>query len=140
MKRTTKNQTPEPMDDSGPEHKTGVASSNTQRDCWAIKTLVEEFTALFPETGWGTTNYDGRNTALDVTFDLTSLDTQDRADAILLLLAVDSDVRVAEVIGEDGQVLVSFRANPRTQDLRTTFGLAEAWSVLIEEYQIGGSL
>lgn len=122
-----------PMDDSVKEATVGTAATNAPRQCWALKTLVSEVQILFPETPYEVSNIDGRNTALDVQFDLTTLDSQERADLIVLLLSLDEDPRVAEVMGEDGLVLISFKSNALTQDDRTPFGLADAYQILIEE-------
>lgn len=139
MKNKTK--APEPMDDSVREVPVGTPSTNRQRVCGAIKQLVAEFTGLFPETPVEYSNYDGRNTALDVTFDLTALDEDtDRVDAFNLLALLDdsaynNDPRIDYVLSsqEDGAVLVSMRSSLRTQDLRDPFGLADALSVLAGE-------
>lgn len=139
MKDTAK--APEPMDDSVREAPMGTPVTNHQRVCGAIKQLVREFHALFPETPVEYSNFDGRNTALDVTFDLTVLDAEtDRVDALNLLHllgddAYNNDPRVEYVLvsQEDSAVLVSMRSNARTQDSPEPFGLAEALSVLAGE-------
>lgn len=126
-----------PMDTAIVENKNPVAATNRQRPCYAIKTLVAEVQALFPETSYEVSNYDGRNTGLDVMFDMTSI-PEDVADgAGLLISMVDSDPRVElTIVGSDDVqgVLVSIKPGPRTQDIRDSFGLAEAWSVLSEGY------
>lgn len=124
-----------PMDDSIKEAAVGTPATNAPRQCWAMKTLIKEVQDLFPETTYEVSNIDGRNTALDVTFDLTMLDSQARADMLALFVVFDlgNDPRVEQIIGEDGMVLVSFKSNARTQDDRTEFGLADAYSVLVEE-------
>lgn len=125
----------EPMDDTVHEARVGAPKTNTQRQCWAAKTLAAEVLDMFPETPVEYSNYDGRNTALDVSFDLTGLDSQDRADMLTVLSLLDDsayneDQRIREVTAEDGQVLVSFRSSARTQDSREPFGIADAMSVL----------
>ncbi len=125
----------QPMDDSTREVATPVASTNAARPCYAIKTLVAEVLALFPETPVEYTNYDGRNAALSVSFDMTSLSEDDRIDMTNLMTllndpAYNEDQRIEYVIVEDEQVLVTIRSNPRTQDSRARFGLADALSVL----------
>lgn len=123
----------EPMDPGVRENAVGEARVNNPRDCWAIKTLVAEVDELFPETTYETSNVDGRNTALDVQFDLTGLVSDDRRLFALLLSAADSDPRVDEVLTEDDSVLVSFKANARTQDDRASFGLSDAFDILVED-------
>lgn len=139
MKDTTK--MPEPMDDSVREARVGTPMTNHQRVCGAIKQLVAEFHGLFPETPVEYSNYDGRNTALDVTFDLSPLDADtDRVDATNLLMllgdpAHNAERRIEDVIvaSDMDSVLVSMRSSLRTQDNRDPFGLAEALSVLAGE-------
>ena len=139
MKDTAK--APEPMDDSVREAPMGTPVTNHQRVCVAIKQLVREFHALCPETPVEYSNFDGRNTALDVTFDLSPLDPDtDRVDATNLLMllgdpANNAERRVEDVIvaSDMDSVLVSMRSNARTQDSPEPFGLAEALSVLAGE-------
>lgn len=119
-----------PMDDSVREAKVGTPATNTARACYAAKTLVAEVIDLFPETPAEYSKYDGRNTALDVTFDLTAVSMPDDDLLASLLELTSTDARVREVVMEDGTVLVSFRSNPITQDLRDPFGLSEALLVL----------
>jgi hypothetical protein len=121
----------EPMDTGAREVLIGTPSVNAQRVCYAARTLVAEVTHLFPETSVEYSNYNGRNTALDVTFDLTGLDDAGRTDLITLLAMVeDTDLRVAEVLVEGGSALASFTNNPRTSDLRDPFNLGDALDVL----------
>lgn len=134
---TEKAKTKEMMDPGARERAVGEPVTNTARVCYAAKTLVAEMHALFPETPVEYSNYDGRNTALDVKFDLTVLDEADRATVIAMftLFDFDADPRVDMVIPahEDAALLVSFKSNATTQDSRAPFGLAEAWSVLTED-------
>lgn len=125
----------EPMDDSVTEAKVGTPADNTQRVCYAAKTLVAEVEALFPETPVEYSNYDGRNTALDVQFDLTGIDAADRDTliAMMTLFDLDDDPRINLIVSEDDSLLVSFKASARTQDSRDPFGLADAWEILTEE-------
>lgn len=131
----------EPMDAKIKEVLNPKPAANNRRVCWTLKTLVAEFAELFPETPVEYSNYDGRNTALDVTFDLTVLDEADRATVIAMfsLFDSDSDSRIAAVItdghwpeGVDGAVLIGIQPGPRTQDSREPFGLGDAYMVLIE--------
>lgn len=132
---------PEPMDASATEVKVGAPHVNHPRVCHAAKTLVAEVLDLFPETPVEYSNYNGRNTALDVTFDLTTLDERDADDLTIVLRLLDSDQRVAEVIAEESAVLVSFRNSPLLQDSRAPFNIAEAMSILDDPVDyMGGSL
>lgn len=128
---------PEPMDASVRETVTPEIAANAHRKCHAIKQLISEVDALYPEVPTQTGNIDGRNTALDVEFDLTVLDLVDQTLATELLMLVQNDERVAEVLASDSQVLVSFRSNPRTQDSRASFNLGDAYDILIEK-DLGG--
>lgn len=131
-KKNDKN--PQPMDDGIREEATGAPSANTQRVCWAIKTLVAEVHSLFPEVPVEYSNYDGRNTALDVMFDLTELDEAGRTDLANLVEMAVSDERVAHVhIQQEVSVLVSMHPRPRTQDSREPFGLPDAYLILAGE-------
>jgi hypothetical protein len=123
----------EPMDDSIKEAREGTPFANAPRQCWAMKTLISEVHSLFPETPYEVSNIDGRNTALDVKFDLTVLDEQAGADLRTLLVSLDGDERVDETFWEEDMVLVSFQSNPRTQDSREPFDLSGAYAVLIED-------
>lgn len=123
---------PEPMDSRITEAKVGTPSSNNERVCYAAKTLVAEAHELFPETPVEYSNPDGRNTMLDVSFDLTALDTNEADELTALLELVKTDARVADVLVDDDTVLISFKASARTQDSRDSFGLADAWYVLTE--------
>lgn len=130
MKDSTKS---EPMDAAIREARTGTPATNSERACYAAQTLADEVRSMFPETPVEYSNYNGRNTALDVSFDLTGMDESERSDLMPLLTMVeDTDLRVREVLAEDGSVLVSFWPSPRTQDSRDSFGLADALMVLAE--------
>ena len=61
-------QAPEPMDASVPETAEPVVATNHPRVAYAIKTLVSEFQALFPETPVEYSDYNGLNTAMSATF------------------------------------------------------------------------
>lgn len=147
-KKTTQPKAPEPMDpdaievpqetqeqaaEAQQEATEAQTPSGYRRACYAAQTLVKEFHSLFPETPVEYSGADGRGTALDVTFDLTVLDSEDadRAKSLLRLTEVDQRVDYP-IVGEDS-VLVSFHSNARTQDSREPFGLSGAGSVLGDE-------
>lgn len=146
MKRGTKQSSgtpakePESMDPSIREGRVGTPQANTERPCWAISTLNEEVWALFPETPVEYSDVNGRNTALSVTYDCTALDVEtDRIDLPNLLALIRDDARVDQVlISKDDEkvnidyVLVQMRSNPRTQDNREPFGLADALLIMAE--------
>lgn len=129
---------PQPMDDSTREVATAAPITRTQRPCGAIKQLVKEMHALFPETPVEYSNFDPYNRALDVTFDLTPLDADtDKTNAtnLLLLLAdpahnVERRIEDVIVASDMDSVLVSMRASLRTQDNPEPFGLADALHIL----------
>lgn len=126
--------TPEPMDASASEQKTGTAASNTPRACYAIKTLIKEVNDLFPETTHTVGNYSGRNVGLSVAFDLSELDDEDQIAVTDLFKILDSDIRVAGIVTdtENSVVTISMKPSARTQDSRDSFGLGVAWEILTE--------
>lgn len=126
---------PEPMD---PTHvdSASAPTGNQPRVCYALKTLIAEVSALFPETTVETGDVDGRNTALSATF------TTDNADFLLLMDVLDlTDPRVESVAVDDQtkSTKVKMRSNPRTQDSREPFGIGEAWLILAGDDESGGS-
>lgn len=138
VKGKDKVDSPQPMDVTAHEVAVPEAVTNESRVCYAVETLVAEFRALFPETPVEYIEVNGRNTALGVVFDLTTLDADTaRIDAgqLLRLLgdeAYNDDPRIATVVVDNDTetAAVVMHNNPRTQDSREPFGLADAWSVL----------
>lgn len=132
---------PEPMDPGAPETRNAdfeKAAPRSERNCYALNTLVAEVTDLFPETSHEVSNRTKRWVALDVTFtgyDTNHGDVEPTLPELLGLL--DSEPRVAAVLhdSEQGQVLVSFVANPHLMDSRAPFGLRGAYEVITEENQ-----
>ncbi len=123
---------PQPMDATIREEKTGVAKANNQRVCWAIKTLVAEVHALFPETPVKYSDYDGRNTALTVAFDCSELDENTQEVLVSLFRILDTDPRVEDVDFAEDRAFVAMKSNAVTQDSRETFGLNVAYEILTE--------
>lgn len=126
----TKASKSEPMDPTVREARVGTPATHQQRVCYAAKTLVAEVHEMFPDLPVEYSNYNGRNTALDVSFDTTVLDTPEALDLGMVLELLDGESRVSEVIVEDDVALVSFKNNPRTQDSKEPFGLADGIAVL----------
>lgn len=123
---------PQEMDPSTREVKNPVMSTNQQRSCYAMTALLTELLDLFPETPYEVGGYDGRNVALEVTFDLSSVEGSE--SLIELLEDVEtSDARVESLLVEDQQANLRFKSNPRTQDSLEPFGLADAWLILSDE-------
>lgn len=116
---------PEAMDPSIRENVVGHDVLPQARVCYAAETLVEEVTALFPETAVDFAKANGRGVALEVIFQ-----THDLPDLEVLLSTVDVDARVESVVTEDGQTSVLFHNSFRTQDSRDPFGLSLARSIL----------
>jgi hypothetical protein len=105
----------------------------TPRNCYAAETLLAEVQQLFPETCYKMADPDPRQTNLTVIFDLASTDAP--ADLHRLLALVATDERVAEVGRADGDgdgYFVRFISSARTQDLRDSFSLVEAWDIMNE--------
>jgi hypothetical protein len=133
MRRNTKTgDTPQPMDPSAPETRNPTITHN-KRVCYAAKTLVAEVQELFPEMPVDYADYDGRNTALTVSFDLTVLDGDERADAASLFVLVGGDLRVSSATVEEDVAMVSFTSNALTQDSREPFRINETWLILDNE-------
>lgn len=127
---------PEPMDSSVREQAVGEPQETNFRTCYAAQTLLAEVKALFPETDTNVGFPNGRNVYLAVFFDLT-----DASAAVQnLFLLIENDARVERVEFDDSQVCgVFFHNSSRTQDLRDSFGLADAWLVLTEVEEWVGS-
>lgn len=121
-----------PMDASITENRVGTVHVNTKRNAYALVQLVDEVRHLFPETPYEFSNYNGRNTAMSVTFDLTAMDNDEAITFCQLLGLVKADQRVLDVITDDGQVLVDLFPSPRYQDRRESFSLADAYEILTE--------
>lgn len=136
MKRGKKTEAdgPKMMDPSIPEVAVAAPMHVQRRACWAVETLAEEVTALFPETAVEHSAYNGRNTALGVTFDCTMLDDEDWTVARKVIGLIPVDARVQEIVvdGDQRALYVEMFANARTQDSREPFGLADAYALLIE--------
>lgn len=124
---------PEAMDPSIREVAEPTPFTNRQRVAYSLRTLVAEVHDLFPGVPVEFANYDGRNTALAAVFDLTVLDDDDNMNLTEVLRLTVTDPRVADVVAEDGAVAVTLHSNPRTQDDRGRFGLADAYEVLVGE-------
>lgn len=137
-KPSSKSTTPEPMDPGARETATPVATTNRRRNAYALDTLVGEVDTLYPDIPIEVSNVDGRGTALDVQFALT----EEHSGLMDLLRLVQSDNRVKEVLVEEDDmlVLVSFRSDPRTQDSREPFHLADAIDVLIDIQESTGDI
>lgn len=127
-----KSDAPQPMDASIREETTGAAKVNNQRVCWAIKTLVSEVHAMFPETPVEYSDYDGRNTALAVAFDCSMLNIEEQEILAGLFDALNIDPRVESTDMAEDQAFVTMKSNAVTQDSRETFGLDAAYEILTE--------
>jgi hypothetical protein len=133
-KKTESDSGPKMMDPSIPEASVAAPQANTGRPCWAIETLREEVQALFPETAIEYSAYNGRNTALGVTFDCAMLDDEDWTIARKAVGLIPVDARVQEIVvdGDQRIIYAAMYSNARTQDSREPFGLADAYALLIE--------
>lgn len=117
----------------GPNRGTAKATTNRQRECWAIQTLVREVHELFPETPVEYSNHNAYNAALAVTFDLTAMDGGDSVVFNNLMDILDTDERVVEVIKADyDQTFVRMSPVATRYDSREPFGLADAYSILTD--------
>lgn len=122
-----------PMDDGIRERSTGEVRPNRQRVAHSLTVLVTEFHEVFPETSVEYSRYDGRNTALDVTFDCSMIDTPEQIVLAQVMELVSHDPRIEYVMPGNDQYVVGLFSNPRTQDSREPFGFAGAWEALTEE-------
>lgn len=126
---------PEPMDPSFNESSTGQVHVNHKRNAYALVQLLDEVRQLYPEIPYEFCNYNGRNTALSVLFDLTGIDNDEASDFTKLILLIKSDQRILDVVADDGQVLVDLFPSPRYQDLQDSFHLADAYWILTGDDQ-----
>lgn len=129
-KKTAPSKTPAPMDPEAVETATPTPMSNNQRVCYALETLVAEAQQSFPGLSVEYSAFDGRNTALAATFDLTSVHEPEPSMLRDGLGLVVGDPRVADVVADESAVTVTMHSNPRTQDSREPFNLADAMFVL----------
>lgn len=131
---------PEPMDNQIKENLVGEPIRNNQRVCWAIKTLVNEVHSVFPETPVEYSNYTARNVALDVAFDLTTIDADLRGPVSDVLDLLSLDMRVARAFTEEDQSMVSITSSPRTQDSREPFGVDAALRDILRDTAPAGEI
>lgn len=126
-------QAPEPMDPAIREVPEPQPVQTRKRNAYALETLRDEVVHLFPETqdAFDISGIDGRGVAHDITFDLTVIPEEDRDGFASLIHLIEDDHRVAQIIREGDQVYVSIVTDARHQDSRDTFGLNDAWMVLI---------
>lgn len=153
-RKATEPKAPEPMDPSVQEQAVpvvdGVADTSahapmSDRNCYALSTLVSEVVDLYPEVTHSVDLVErifGRNVNTVVTF--TGWDTEhsgpDGNEPSLpdLLALTAGDHRIAEVTsgpsddqGDNPWVCVRFHANPVTMDGRATFNLADAYTIAV---------
>lgn len=132
---TTEKKEPVAMDPHAPETKDGAVHVNNARVCYAAKTLISEFLALFPETEYATGGVNQRNVALEVFFDCT-----DGPSVIAdLFRSLRDDPRIEAVGIGEMDAIVHFKNSARLMDLRDPFGIAEAWEVLTEDVELDGA-
>lgn len=133
MKNHTKHaSTSDMMDPQVAERKVGTDPLPRQRNCYALTQLIDEFTALFPETPIVVKDRDGRGVAFTVEFNLEYVPRHESLSAGDLLLSTVLDPRVAYVNRdaiEANLVEITIARNARTQDSREEFGLADAWEL-----------
>lgn len=140
-KKTTRKTTPKPAPEKAPEPMDPAIREVSEpqpvqtrkRNAYALETLRDEVLYLFPETqdAFDISGIDGRGVAHDITFDLTVIPEEDRDAFASLIHLVEGDLRVAQTLREGDQVYVSIVTDARHQDSRDTFGLNDAWMVLI---------
>ena len=133
MARKKQEQQPEPMDPSVKEVAVAPATTYRERTAYALSTLLDEFTEVFPETEFEFTRRDGRNTALEV--QITLPDEGDGLDTAAALLGAIVDERIEEIVVDKADRLASIAvwSNARTQDIRDTFALVDALLALLPE-------
>lgn len=132
---------PEPMDAGIPEVSGNLPAPAlpNARVAYALQTLEAEVEHLFPEVPKEHASVDGRNTALEVVFDTTSLDNEERGVFVTLLDCIEHDPRVKSLTfdAETGGFSLLLHSNARTQDSRDPFNLNEAYLILIEAQNEG---
>jgi hypothetical protein len=129
-KQVAEKQETAPMDPSVPERRTPTLHRVSERDAYALTTLVNEVAGLFPETTYETSGANAFNTRLVVAFH-----DPETPDLYPLVSLVEADPRVLSV-GRDRDgtsTVVEFHDSFRTQDGRQPFGLAEAYDILSEQ-------
>lgn len=99
------------------------------RNAYALDTLVDEVTALFPTTARTFGDPNGANVALSVTFSLDE-DNEDLRRIIPLLV---NDPRVSGVGVSNTEALVMVHSDARTQDSREPFDLTGLLAIVIED-------
>ena len=123
--------TEEPMDPGAKERLTPDPIQNRARTAKALRTLISEVLEVFPETPHEVSGANGWATALDVTFDVSGLVSEDRDDLLTVLnLIAESDHRVLGVYYEDDHALISLENNPKVYDTQTPFMFGPAWGAL----------
>jgi hypothetical protein len=122
--------TAQPMDAGAEETSTPMAAMPNERNARALDTLISEVVALFPETTYEVGNRNGRGVALSVTF---ATHETDGLPALLSLVAGDARVLDVTYDEQEDSVLVHLWNRGRTQDLRDSFNLADAWLVLSDD-------
>lgn len=133
---STKRSAPaEMMDPSVPEVAEGAPAVTVARDCYALATLKDEVSTLFPEVLIESGEPNGRGVGLSAEFDLSMLGDE---DSILFntLLGMVEDPRIAESVLDGkratGAAYVRFVNNPRIYDSRETFWLDRGFDLLDE--------
>lgn len=124
---------PQPMDPEGPTTtmtEAVKAHVSRERVAYCLDTLVKEVHELFPETPVEYSERNNRGVALAVSFDLTTLDQTDREALTELLLSLpELDERLVGAVGDEDGVAVVAYGSPRTQDIRTVFGIVQAYRI-----------
>ena len=116
------------MDPQAEEVQRAVAALPRVRVAYALETLIDEVTSLFPETTYDIIDRNGRGTGVSASF------STHECDGLKDLLLLIEDPRIEGVVYDHREAIafVAVWNNPRTMDSREPFNLADAWLVLSE--------
>ena len=131
--KATQAEGPQPMDPDAPETSAPAEGSpfqSRERTAGALVALIEEVTELFPEVTYEKGNPEAWRVISRVTFEVGEVEG---LVSLLNLLLADTRVMALTIDSQENLVEVALKHSFRTMDIRDSFGLAEAWMILIEE-------
>ena len=120
----------QPMDASAVEKAVGIPAAASDRSAYALAALIDEIQSLYPEVAVEITKRTGRGVGVEAQFAFDS--GSEYLTELLSLLVLDERIEEVVIDREEGLSTVSVWPNPRTQDSRESFGLVEAYAVMID--------